>query len=275
VRDPKDSNNPKEANAQIADLPAQLYRAAIEGTPVSLSLIKRILRRLEADLVRYGDRVLETHLLKDDKGFLHPQLHPSLQQDFHKSGQPVPPSGQARFALLKLILNRNRDNKSMEQQPQLVADTSDVAYNCGRLLAVFDALQQEAHKKRNADGKVVSELEGPGVVERYFGTASASPNSAFNILWRLHVHHLKKLSRQGDKGAGAAYAIESRITEICARFGQTEAMRQKRQAPSFPRVLDLQAQGRFALGFYQQKAADAEARAKASAEKPKPDNSKP
>src|SRR5437899_11688333 len=87
--------------------------------------------------------------------------------------------------------------------------------------------------------------------------------------------HLKKVSRQGDKGGAAAYAIENRITEICARFGQTEAMREKRQAPSFPRVLDLQAQGRFALGFYQQKAADAEAIAKANADKPKPDNSKP
>jgi CRISPR-associated protein Csd1 len=274
VRDPKDSNNPKEANAQIADLPAQLYRAAVEGTHVSLSLIKRVLRRLEADLVKYGDRILETHLLKDDSGFIHSQLHPGLQQEFRKAGQPVPPSGQARFALIKLILNRN-PNKSMKQQSQLVADTCDTAYNCGRLLAVFDALQQEAHKKRNADGKVVSELEGPGVVERYFGTASASPNSAFNILWRLHVHHLKKVSRQGEKGAIAAYAIESRITEICARFGQTEAMRQKREAPSFPRVLDLQAQGRFALGFYQQKAADAEAIAKATADKPKPDISKP
>lgn len=268
MRDPKDSNNPKEANAQIADLPAQLYRAAVEGTPVSLSLIKRVLRRLEADLAKYGDRILETHLLKDDEGFIHPQLHPGLQQEFRKAGQPIPPSGQARFALLKLILNRN-PHKSMEQKPQLVADTNDIAYNCGRLLAVFDALQQESHKKRNAEGKVVSELEGPGVVERYFGTASATPNAAFNILWRLHVHHLKKLAGQGDKGRGAAAAIERRITEICALFGQTDDMRTKRTPPHFPRVLDLQAQGRFALGFYQQKAADAESIAKAIAEKNK------
>jgi CRISPR-associated protein Csd1 len=239
----------------VPDVPAQLYRAALEATPVSLSLIKRVLHRLEADLMKFGDGILET------------PLSGKTLDAIRKSGQPVPPSGQARFALLKLILNRNRDNKSMELQPQLVADTSDIAYNCGRLLAVFDALQQEAHKKRNADGKVVSELEGPGVVERYFGTASATPNGAFNILWRLHVHHLKKLAGQGDKGRGAAAAIERRITEICALFGQTDEMRAKRTPPHFPRVLDLQAQGRFALGFYQQKAADAEAIAKVVAEK--------
>jgi CRISPR-associated protein Csd1 len=256
VRDPKDSNNPKEANAQIADLPAQLYRAAMEGSPVSLSLIKRVVRRLQADLVKYGNRVLETHILKDENGFYNPRLHPGIQNEFRKASQPVPPAGLARFALLKLILNRS-PNKTMEIQPKLVADTGDIAYNCGRLLAVFDVLQEEAHTKRNPDGKVISKLEGAGVVERYFGTASSSPNSAFNLLWRLHVHHLKKLSGQGDKGRAAAVAIEKRITEICALFGQTESMRAMRTPPHFPRVLDLQAQGRFALGFYQQKAADA------------------
>jgi CRISPR-associated protein Csd1 len=234
----------------VPDVPAQLYRAALEGTAVSSSLIKRVLHRLEADLIKFGDGVLETPI-------------PGKTLDaIRKASQPIPPSGQARFALLKLILNRI-PNKSMEQQPQLVADTSDIAYNCGRLLAVFDALQWRAHE---------GQLEGPGVVERYFGTASATPNAAFNILWRLHVHHLKKLSGQGEKGRAAAAAIEKRITEICALFGQSPEMRAKRSSPSFPRVLDLQAQGRFALGFYQQKAADAGAIAKAIAEKKQSQN---
>jgi CRISPR-associated protein Csd1 len=254
VRDPKDL---------VAEMPAQLYRAALEGTTVSIVLIKRVLRRLEADLAKYGDCILETHLLKNKEGFLIPQLHPSTQKKFRDANQPVPPSGQTRMALLKLILNRNRKETDMAIESKL-ADTSDVAYNCGRLLAVFDALQWRAHE---------GQLEGPGVVERYFGTASASPNSAFNILWRLHVHHLKKLTRLGDKGASAAYAIESRIAEICALFGQTTEMRAKRIAPHFPRVLDLQAQGRFALGFYQQKAADAEAIAQARADKQQTSNS--
>ncbi len=266
VRDPKDSTNPRDPNALIADLPGLLYRAAVEGrdAPMALAIIKRALRRLDADLAKYGPCILETHLRKDDKGFFRSQLHPGTQNEITKAKQPVPPSGQARFALLKLILNRNRKKTDMEIKPTLTADTNDVAYNCGRLLAVFDALQWRAH-----EGK----LEGPGVVERYFGTASTNPNAAFNILWRLHVHHLKKLSQLGDKGAAAAYAIETRIIEICARFDQTEAMREKRQPPGFPRVLDLRAQGRFALGFYQQKAADAEAIAKAN--KPKPENAKP
>lgn len=245
VRDPKDSN---------ADLPAQLYRAAIEGTPVSLSLIKRVLHRLEADLMKYGDRILESHLLKDEEGFFHPQLHPGTKQEIGKAKQPVPPSGQARLALLKLILNRNRNDNSMEIQPQLVADTSDIAYNSGRLLAVFDELQDAAHKKRGKDGKVIGELEGPSIVERYFGSASSAPISAFPILWRLHIHHLRKLSQQDKKGRGAAAAIERRVGDICALLCQTPEMRTKRICPDFKRVHTLREQGRFALGFYQQKA---------------------
>lgn len=131
-------------------------------------------------------------------------------------------------------------------EPQ-VFETNDAAYNCGRLLALFDDLQMRAHDYQ---------LEGAGVVERYYGAASSAPNSAFGILWRLHQHHLKKVSRQGDKGRAAAEAIKRKIAEIAALFPQPAPL----QPPQFPRTFSLQQQGRFALGFYQQKAADDAAR---------------
>jgi CRISPR-associated protein Csd1 len=120
-------------------------------------------------------------------------------------------------------------------------EITDEAYNCGRLLAVFQKLQSAAHGK---------DFDGAGVVEKYYGTASSSPNSAFGILWRLHQHHLKKLSRDNK---GASVSIKNEIAEICAKFKQSNP-------PQFPRSFNLQAQGRFALGFYQQIAADKEAR---------------
>jgi CRISPR-associated protein Csd1 len=126
-------------------------------------------------------------------------------------------------------------------EPQ-VFETDDPAYNCGRLLAIFDDLQMRAHKYK---------FEGAGVVERYYGSASSAPNSAFGILWRLHHHHLKKISRQGDKGKAAAEAIKRRISEIAVLFSQPAPNR----PPHFPRTFSLQEQGRFALGFYQQMAA--------------------
>jgi len=198
-----------------SDVPAQLYRAALEGTRPSVALLKPMLNQLHSRLVR--DEMY--NLLYDE----------------------------SRFALLKLILNRNRKETDMEIKPKLTADTDDPAYNCGRLLSVFDDLQQRAHEWK---------LEGATVAERYYGSASATPSTAFGILWRLHLHHLKKLRGLGSKHEAASFAIAQKIMSICALLRQTEEMKRRRLPPNLPRTLDLQAQGRFALGYYQQKAED-------------------
>ena len=208
------STTVRDAKDLQADVPAQLYRAALDATAPPLNLLKPILNRLDIDLVKNGPYIALRNL--------------------------------SRFALLRLILNRNRKEGELKMEPK-VFETNDPAYNCGRLLAIFDDLQARSSE---------FQLEGAGVVERYYGSASSAPNSAFGILWRLHQHHLKKLSRQGDRGRAASEAIKRRIAEIAALFPQPAA----NLPPAFPRTFDLQAQGRFALGFYQQKAADDAAR---------------
>ncbi|MBS1791835.1 MAG: type I-C CRISPR-associated protein Cas8c/Csd1 [Acidobacteria bacterium] len=227
----------RDAKDLQADIPAQLYRCALDGTAPPLSLLRPILNRLTADLCKFGPGILETPIAS--KTF----------KEITDSKTPIPPPGQSRMALIRLILNRNnQDRKDSDPmiEPQ-VFETKDEAYNCGRLLALFDDLQMRAHDYQ---------LEGAGVVERYYGAASSAPNSAFGILWRLHQHHLKKVSRQGDKGRAAAEAIKRKIAEIAALFPQPAPL----QPPQFPRTFSLQQQGRFALGFYQQKAADDAAR---------------
>ncbi len=207
----------RESKDLQPELLTQLYRAALEGHAPSVILLKPILDRFAKELASDGPKLALRRL--------------------------------SRFALTRLILNRNRK----EGEPMIEAkvfETSDPAYNCGRLLAIFDDLQMRAHEYQ---------LEGAGVVERYYGAASSAPNSAFGILWRLHQHHLKKLSRQGDKGKAAAEAIKRKIAEIAALFPQPKP----NFPPEFPRAFSLVEQGRFALGFYQQKAADDAARRKA------------
>lgn len=195
------------------DLLASLYQAALRRAEPPITTLKPILGRLQARMAKDGRKALYD---------------------------------ESRFALLKLILNRNRKGNVMEIKPKLVADTDDPAYNCGRLLSVFNSLQRSAH-----EGK----LEGATIAERYFGSASASPSSAFSILWRLHQHHLKKVRQKGEKGQKAAHRIKEAITEICSRF----APQNRGEAPQMPRILTLSEQGRFALGFYQQEAARGEA----------------
>ncbi len=129
--------------------------------------------------------------------------------------------------------------------PQL-ADTDDAAYNLGRLFQMLSALQDQAHEY---------ELEGAGIVERYYGAASAAPAGVFAVLWKLHNHHLRKLEQQGEGGAKAAFAIRGRIADIVSKFPSGGP----NQPPRFPPQLTLEEQGRFALGFYQQMAADRQA----------------
>jgi len=201
------------------DVSAQLSRAALEGSAPSLSLLTPVLSEFQSALV------------SDSKE------------------KPRYPYSECRFALLKLILNRNQKEGDPMMEPT-VCETNDPAYNCGRLLSVFDELQSAAHDYK---------LEGPGVVERYYGTAASAPNSAFGILWRLHQHHLRKLKRSDGKKQAAAWAIESRITDIARLFRQPSPG----FPPQFPRTFTLVEQGRFALGFYQEKAASADRREEA------------
>jgi len=218
----------REAKDLQAETLGQLYRASLEGIAPSRMLLRSILNRLNADLCRFGVGILET------------PISGKTMRAISDSNTPLSPPGQSRMALLRLILNRNTKEGEPMIEPT-VFETSDPAYNCGRLLAIFDDLQMQAHDYK---------LEGAGVVERYYGSASSAPNSAFGILWRLHQHHLRKISRNGDSGKRAADAIKRRIGEIAALFPQPAP----NLPPQFPRTFSLQEQGRFALGFYQQMA---------------------
>jgi CRISPR-associated protein Csd1 len=210
----------KELRPEVLD---QLYRAALEGTAPSVELVAPILRRLCMDLQKFGSKTL---------------------------------SNVSRFALLRLVLNRNRKDGDPMIEPRAF-ETDDPAYNCGRLLAVLAEAQAKAHDYR---------LEGAGVAERYFGTASVSPSSVFPLLMRLNRHHLDKI-KKSERYGGHERFIEDAIQLILSRFRPAQDDR----PPEFPRNLDLQAQGRFALGFYQQKAeSDARKAQAAKAREAKP-----
>lgn len=133
-------------------------------------------------------------------------------------------------------------------------EIEDYPYNCGRLLAVFEDLQAVYHGK---------DFTGASVVEKYYGTAASSPNSAFGILWRLHQHHLRKVSRTFP---GVAVNLRKKIEGITQHFERQNPADLK-SPPQFPRSFNLQEQGRFALGFYQQCAADRKAGEERKAQK--------
>ncbi len=202
----------------------QIYRAALEGASLPITMLKSILDEFHSTLVK-----------NDEQNLTYPY-------------------SQSRFALIKLILIRNRKEEFMPEYQ--LADTTEASYNLGCLLAVLEALQKRSMRAGKAGPEQGANKPNAGIIERYYAQASTAPALVFPYLLSLSRHHLSKLSKGSEKDKRAAKAIEETIINICKKFKAT--LEEPGEAPKFPRLLDLERQGRFALGFYQQKAYDIE-----------------
>lgn len=135
-----------------------------------------------------------------------------------------------RAALIKLVWLSQQPNAKEDSMVQLDPDNLNPAYRCGRLLAVLEEVQRLAVPGAKAT-----------IVDRFFGTASSAPASVFGRLLRGAQPHLAKLERDRPN---AYYALQRRLEDIQAGLS------------SFPRILTLEEQGLFALGYYHQRAYD-------------------
>lgn len=203
----------------------QLCRAAREGTSPPITLLKPILDEFQSALLKNDPKIFPFNL--------------------------------SRFALIKLILLRNRKEGEFMPEEKLIADTFDDAYNCGRLMAVLEDLQNRSRlaNKTKAE-RAKSDRPNAGVIDRYYGRASTAPALVFSILLGLSNHHFSRLQKGNEADRKAAGAFDLRKTEILSRIRAPKSV--PNSPPDFPTLLSLKQQGRFALGFYQQKAHDRE-----------------
>ena len=132
----------------------------------------------------------------------------------------------ARIAIIKTCLNRSPEPNHIHMTEALNPDNKDAAYLCGRLFAVFDRLQYLALGGVNA-----------GVVERFYASASTTPAIVMGRLFRNAQFHLAKAND------GAAENVRKDFESLSTALGN-----------EFPPSLSLEQQGRFALGYYHQKA---------------------
>lgn len=116
----------------------------------------------------------------------------------------------------------------------LDTEQSNAAYLCGRLLAEYEGLQETVYR---AAGEAKVNMT---VADRYYSLASTNPKAAFPKIEDLARNHFRKLRRERP---GAMVAIERKVIDLHERIGA-----------EFPAILDLDGQGRFALGYYHQKA---------------------
>lgn len=135
-------------------------------------------------------------------------------------------------ALLKIYIIRIQKLKGGNEIMKLILnqDNPSAAYQAGRLLAVLASIQQSALGDVNA-----------GLVQRYYTSASTTPKLVIGRLIQMSQHHLDKL---GKDSKGLAIWYEQQLADIMARI----------EINMIPKVLDLEGQTLFALGYYQQKA---------------------
>lgn len=147
----------------------------------------------------------------------------------------------AHASVIRLVLGARAGNAEEEDtMVALQADHPSAGYQCGRLLAVLEAIQRAALPNVKA-----------GIIDRYFGSASASPARILPRLAQGAQPHLGVLQRERP---AAHAALQRRLEEVLA------------QLPAFPRILKLEDQGLFLLGYYHQRADD-RARARGASER--------
>lgn len=150
-------------------------------------------------------------------------LQAALRRNRVEAGQDAM-AFAARASLIKAYLIRNRKEVVTVALDQ---ERPDPPYRLGRLLAALDKVQQEALGNVNAS-----------IVDRYYGAASSTPAAVFPTLIRRSQHHAAKLRKEKR---GLSVVREKLLQSILA------------SVQAFPRTLNLEEQGLFALGFYHQR----------------------
>jgi CRISPR-associated protein Csd1 len=135
-----------------------------------------------------------------------------------------------RAALIKACINRaGRFSRPDEKELTVALDENNLnaGYRLGRLFAVLERVQEEASPGINAT-----------IRDRFYGAASTTPVAVFSSLMKLKNHHLGKIESRGR-----VVYFEKLIGEIMSGIND------------FPSQLSLSDQGKFAVGYYQQRQA--------------------
>ena len=103
-------------------------------------------------------------------------------------------------------------------------ENTNQGYLCGRLFAVIDKLQNDANHIHS-------------IRERYMNAASSTPATVFATILNLSAIHANNLNNEGSR-----IFYDKLKQEIISKIN----------ADGFPVHLDLQDQGRFFVGYYQQ-----------------------
>jgi CRISPR-associated protein Csd1 len=149
-----------------------------------------------------------------------------------------------RVALCKAVINREirlNQKTSQEIPMSLNIEEKNPAYRMGRLFAVIEEMQKKA----------LGEEIKATIRDRYWGAASATPALVFPMLERNMMNHLSKIRKTDSYPYGKDKTITGQklANSLDWQIGQIK----EGMETSYPKNLNLQDQGRFAIGYYHQR----------------------
>ncbi len=135
-----------------------------------------------------------------------------------------------RTAMIKAVLHRDYRKKLIKEDTPMSLDENNEseAYQLGRLFAVLERIQSSAIKDANAT-----------ITDRYFASASTVPYSVFPRLLSGAKNHLSKIRKSMP---GYAVNLDKDLASIISKL-----------PTCFPKHLSIENQGRFVIGYYQQR----------------------
>ncbi len=206
------------------------YSRLLKHTGDNKKLSDRIKKELSGIAPRILYAIMHNTVLPDSTAvkalaYIHSDMYSSPEDN---SNQKQSAPDRVACQLLKAWLNRKYRNQKKEEfiiMEKLNPESPSVAYQTGRLMAAYAALQSAAL------GNV-----GAGIVERYYTSACTAPALVMGKLATMAQYHLSKL--RGDK-PGLHHIYSQMLEEITCKIGTV-----------LPKTFTLEQQSEVALGYY-------------------------
>lgn len=161
------------------------------------------------------------------------RIHAEQAKKDEKTGKHRDHVPYARAALIKAWINRSTRNSGQNEEITVSLDENNIniGYRLGRLFAVLEKVQAEANPGLNTT-----------IRDSYFGSASSTPSAVFPTLMRRNQHHMTKLRKEKP----GLYVTRDKLIQTICNDGIDGQL-------GFRQILSLADQGRFVIGYYQQR----------------------
>lgn len=146
-----------------------------------------------------------------------------------------------RAAIIKACLIRNYKLEKGDDFVAVNEKCKEVPYILGRIFSELEWIQHESKNKLKKNGTREETTLNTTIKDRYFSSACTTPASVFPTLLKLKNNHMRVLM---GKDATKGFAI-NREKSLSRLFDKLDIV-------DFPKLLTLEEQGQFILGYYHQ-----------------------